>query len=107
MPCRSGTSRGGRAMSDVFAPLRRRVILDGLESEPRYCLSHEMLQRLLVAQQHSVSLEQVGRDAAWLEQEALVEGGGDPGQPLARLTRAGLDVARGHGRHPGVDRPLQ
>lgn len=94
-------------MSDVFAPLRRRVILDGLESEPRYCLSHEMIQRLLVAQQHSVSLEQVGRDVAWLERAGLVEGGGDPGQPLARLTRAGLDVARGHGRHPGVDRPLQ
>ena len=91
----------------MFAANRRIVILQGLHQDADYTLSCEMLQRLLTGYGHSVGIERVLDDIRWLDQQRLVSiGDGAAGLTLARLTRRGQDVATGHARVAGVDRPL-
>ena len=93
-------------MSDTFAPARRITILQGLHVDQDYTLSNEMLQRLLGPYGHRVGLDRIGEDLRWLERQELVsleDGAG--GLVLATLTRRGQDVATGHTRVAGVDRP--
>lgn len=94
-------------MTDVFAANRRIAILQGLHADTDYTLSCEMLQRLLESYGHRIPVAAVREDIVWLAGQRLVTmGDGAAGMTLAKLTRRGADVATGHLRVPGVDRPL-
>lgn len=94
-------------MTDVFAANRRIAILQGLHADTDYTLSCEMLQRLLESYGHRIPVAAVREDIVWLADQRLVTmGDGAAGMTLAKLTRRGADVATGHLRVPGVDRPL-
>ena len=93
-------------MSDIFAPSRRIVILQGLDADSDRTLSDEMLQRLLGTFGHNVGLDRIREDLRWLERENLVSlGDGAESIVLARLTRRGQDIAAGRERAAGVERP--
>ena len=94
-------------MSDLYAGNRRIAILQGLHADTDYTLSCEMLQRLLAEYGHRIPVTAVREDVEWLANERLViVGDGAQGMTLAKLTRRGQDVATGHLRVAGVDRPL-
>ena len=94
-------------MNDIFGPNRRLLMLQGMERDNDYSLSNEMLQRVLGVFGHNVGLAEVNREVDWLNDAGLVSVENLPcGMRVAKLTRLGLDVARGHARRDGVDRPL-
>ncbi len=94
-------------MKDIFCPNQRIIILQGLEQDADYSLSNEMLQRLLKMYGHSLGIDEVNSRIDWLAEKGLLtkEEIGN-GIRVAKLTRAGLDVAKGLVRIEGVDRPL-
>lgn len=94
-------------MKDIFGPNQRIIMLQGMENDNDYSLSNEMLQRLLVAYGHGVGVSQVNEQIQWLKEQNLVttEDLGN-GIIVAKLTRLGLDVAKGHACVEGVDRPI-
>ncbi len=94
-------------MSDIFAPNQRIIMLQGMEQDNDFSLSNEMLQRLLNLYGHGIGISRVDEHIRWLERESLVtvdELGN--GVLVAKLTRAGVDVARGHAQVAGIERPL-
>ena len=92
---------------NIFLPLRRIIILQGLEQAAGRELSNEMIQRLLAAHCHRCPLAEVNGQIAWLENRGYVKAArmGDGGLANARITRAGIDVARGYARAEGIDPP--
>lgn len=94
-------------MKEIFEPNQRIIMLQGMENDNDYSLSNEMLQRLLHAYGHGVGVQQVNDQIQWLRERSMVttEEIGN-GIIVAKLTRLGLDVARGHQRADGVDRPI-
>ena len=92
---------------NIFLPLRRIIILQGIERAAGRELSNEMLQRLLKAHCHSCSLAEVNEQIAWLENRGYLSAArmGDGGMVNARITRAGIDVANGNARAEGIDPP--
>ena len=94
-------------MKDIFAPNQRIIMLQGMERDNDFSLSNEMLQRLLVMYGHGVGIEHVNEQIVWLKERGLVtvdELGN--GVIVPRLTRSGIDVARGHSRIDGIERPI-
>jgi len=91
----------------IFLPLRRIIILQGIEREAGRELSNEMIQRLLKAHCHSCPIAEVNEQIAWLENRGYVRAArmGDGGLVNARITRAGIDVAKGYARAEGIDPP--
>jgi Fe2+ or Zn2+ uptake regulation protein len=94
-------------MADIFLPLRRIIILQGIEESPGRELSNEMIQRLLKTQCHSCSIAEVNDQINWLENRGYVKATrmGDPGFINVHITRAGIDVAQGNTRADGIDPP--
>jgi len=94
-------------LKNIFDPLRRILILQGLERAPGRELSNEMIQRLLAACCHRLSVAEVNAQIAWLENRgyAETERPGEGGFVFARPTRAGIDVALGYARAEGIDPP--
>ena len=94
---------------NIFIPLRRIIILQGIEQEAGRELSNEMLQRLLKAHCHSCSIAEVNEQIGWLENRGYVKTTrmGDDGFINASITRAGIDVAKGFTRAEGIDPPPQ
>ena len=90
--------------NDAFAPNQRIVALQALEQDADYSLSNEMLQRAEKALGHTMSVVAVDGMLDWLAERGLVKVS-DGAIRIARLTRHGLDVARGSARVTGVDRP--
>ena len=71
-----------------------------------YSLSNEMLQRAEKALGHTMSVVAVDGMLDWLAERGLVAVSDvGSGIRVAKLTRQGLDVARGAARVSGVDRP--
>jgi hypothetical protein len=92
----------------IFLPLRRIIILQGIEQDAGRELSNEMLQRLLKVHCHSCSIAEVNEQIAWLENRGYLKAsrpGDGSGFVFARITRAGIDVARGYARAEGIDPP--
>jgi Fe2+ or Zn2+ uptake regulation protein len=54
-------------MENIFLPLQRVIILQGIETQPGRELSNEMIQRLLKTHGHRVSIADVNEQIAWLE----------------------------------------
>jgi Fe2+ or Zn2+ uptake regulation protein len=94
-------------MENIFSPLRRIIILQGIEKEAGHELSNEMIQRLLKAHCNSCSISEVNEQINWLENRGYVKAVrlGDSGFINAHITRAGIDVAQGNTRADGIDPP--
>jgi hypothetical protein len=94
-------------MENIFLPLRRIIILQGIESAAGRELSNEMIQRLLKVHCHNCSIAEVNEQINWLENRGYVKAVrlGDSGFVNAHITRAGIDVALGNTRADGIDPP--
>jgi Fe2+ or Zn2+ uptake regulation protein len=94
-------------MENIFLPLQRIIILQGLEQAAGHELSNEMIQRLLKVHAHRLSIAEVNERIAWLENRGYVNAArmGDGGFMNVRITRAGIDVAQGNTRAEGIDPP--
>ena len=84
---------------------RRLVILRSLHEDPGYDLNEYVLQSVLEALGHTVSMDRVRSDLAWLEEQGLVSVRDVAGVKVAKLTARGSDVATGRAVVPGVKRP--
>jgi hypothetical protein len=94
-------------MENIFLPLQRIIILQGLEQAAGHELSNEMLQRLLKVHAHRLSIAEVNEQIAWLENRGYASAArmGESGFVNARITRAGIDVALGNTRAAGIEAP--
>jgi hypothetical protein len=94
-------------MGNIFLPLRRIIMLQGIESAAGRELSNEMIQRLLKAHCHSCSISEVNEQINWLENRGYVKATrmGDSGFINVRITRPGIDVAQGNTRAEGIEAP--
>jgi len=94
-------------MENIFLPLQRIIILQGIEKSPGRELSNEMLQRLLKEYCHRLSIAEVNELINWLENRGYVKADrlGDSGFIIAHITRPGIDVAQGNTRVDGIDPP--
>jgi Fe2+ or Zn2+ uptake regulation protein len=94
-------------MGNIFLPLQRIIILQGLEAQSGRELSNEMIQRLLKTHGHRVSIAEVNEQINWLENRGYVKAArmGESGFVNAHITRAGIDVAQGNARAEGIEAP--
>jgi len=94
-------------MGHIFLPLRRIIILQGIEKSPGRVLSNELLQRLLKDQCHYCSIAEVNEQINWLENRGYIKAErlGESGFINARITRPGIDVALGNTREEGIEPP--
>ena len=94
-------------MENIFLPLMRIVILQGIEAAPGRELSNELLQRLLKSHSLSRSIAEVNEQINWLENRGYVKAArmGDSGFINVHITRPGIDVALGNTRACGIDPP--
>jgi hypothetical protein len=96
-------------MVNIFLPLRRIIMLQGIESDAGREMSNEMLQRLLKAHCHNCSIAEVNEQINWLENRGYVKAArmGGSGFINVHITRPGIDVAQGNTRAEGIDPPLE
>jgi Fe2+ or Zn2+ uptake regulation protein len=94
-------------MENIFLPLQRIIILQGIERSPGRELSNEIIQRLLKANGHRCSIAEVNEQINWLENRGYVKTTrmGDSGFILVHITRPGIEVATGLACAEGIDPP--
>jgi Fe2+ or Zn2+ uptake regulation protein len=94
-------------MANIFLPLQRIVILQGIEQAAGRELSNEMIQRLLAANGHRCSIAEVNEQINWLENRGYIKATrmGDSTFILVHITRPGIEVATGLARAEGIDPP--
>ncbi len=92
-------------MADIQQQARRLAILQLLQQDPDYSINDNLLQQLLAAQGHGVSIAVVRADLAWLEELGLLSTNALPGCTVAVLRGCGVDVASGVAVVPGIARP--
>lgn len=91
---------------DIFSPNQRLIILQVLEGDNDYSQNNGILQKVLRKFGHGVSLEKTDQEIVWLEERKLVTVEKlDVDLSIVKLTRKGLDVARGLEIIDGVERP--
>jgi hypothetical protein len=84
---------------------RRLTILLLLSESPDYKANHFLLQTALDGFGHTVSVDRLKSDLAWLAEQGLVVQHDTAGVQVPQLTDRGLDVAQGRVVVPGVKRP--
>lgn len=84
---------------------RRLMVLRLLAQDPGYRLNVYVLRPALDAVGHTVSMDKVETDLAWLAEQGLVTVGHAEGVTVATLTLRGADVGAGRATVPGVKRP--
>jgi Fe2+ or Zn2+ uptake regulation protein len=94
-------------MANIFLPLQRIIILQGIEQAAGRELSNEMIQRLLAANGHRCSIAEVNEQINWLENRGYVKATrmGESAFILVHVTRPGIEVAAGMARAEGIDPP--
>lgn len=92
--------------AEHLAADRRLVILRLLEEAPDYRGNAYLLQSALPDFGHSVGLDRLQTDLAWLAEQGLATLALVAGVTIAQLTPRGADVAHGRVTVPGVKRPL-
>jgi Fe2+ or Zn2+ uptake regulation protein len=94
-------------VENIFLPLQRIVMLQGIEQAAGRELSNEMIQRLLSANGHRCSLAEVNEQINWLENRGYVKAArlGDSAFILVHITRPGIEVAAGLARAEGIEAP--
>ena len=85
---------------------RRLVILRFLAEDKGYSLNTSVLQDALCAVGHCMSRDEVETQAAWLDEQGLVEMGQVGTVTVVKLTGRGAEAAKGLATVPGVKRPL-
>lgn len=92
--------------SEAFQPHLRLTILLVLAEAPEYRANSSILTSSAEEVGLSATRDQVRTELAWLEEQRLVTLT-HPSDTMivAKLTERGLDVARGRGNVPGVQRP--
>lgn len=80
-------------------------ILRVLEAAPGYSANDSLLHDVVQEFSLLVSRDQVRTELAWLRDQGLVTTEDISGVLIAKITGAGVDVARGHRIVPGVKRP--
>jgi Fe2+ or Zn2+ uptake regulation protein len=95
-------------MENIFLPLQRRVILEGLEKDAGRTLSNHLLQRLLKAAGHNLSLGAVNEQINWLENRGLVSTSRleENAFVVVKALRPGVEVAQGLLSVEGIEPPL-
>jgi len=84
---------------------RRLVLLRVLTEDPGYRANAYVLRPALAAMGHSVSMDKVETELAWLAEQGLVRTERVSDVTVATLTARGADVAKGLATVPGVKRP--
>lgn len=84
---------------------RRLKLLDLLADSSGWQAGAPMLQLALGSLGHSVALDSVNADLAWLRDGGLLSVREVGGIHIATLSARGLDVAKGRTQVPGVARP--
>lgn len=84
---------------------RRLQILQLLAESPGYRANQFLLQSALDTFGHTVSMDRVKADLAWLAEQGLIVIGELGDVQIPALTDRGLDVAQGRAIAPGVKRP--
>jgi len=84
---------------------RRLLVLRVLADSTGYQTNEFTLEAMLEELAHQVSNDRLRQDLAWLADAGLITTSMAGGVTLAKLTRSGLDVARGKAVVPGVKRP--
>lgn len=94
-------------MENIFLPLRRIIILQGIEKSPGRELSNEMIQRLLKDHCLRCSIAEVNEQINWLENRGYVQTNrmGESGFINVHITRPGIDVAQGNTIADGIEPP--
>jgi Fe2+ or Zn2+ uptake regulation protein len=94
-------------MGNIFLPLQRVIMLQGIEQAAGRELSNEMIQRLLAANGHRCSISEVNEWINWLENRGYVKATrmGDSGFILVHITRPGIEVATSLVRVEGIEAP--
>lgn len=93
------------AYTKHFAEDRRLTLLLILEKSPEYTANDYVLRAALSGYGHSISLDLLGTDIAWLAEQGLVQVNAAGAMRVATLTGRGEDVAAGRATVPGVKRP--
>lgn len=91
--------------ADLVAADRRLSILLVLAESDGYRCNAFLLQSLLAAYGHDVSLALLATELAWLAELGLVGVEELAGVSVAGLSKRGADVAAGRAAVPGVKRP--
>ncbi len=84
---------------------RRLVILRILTEDPGYRANAYVLRPALDAMGHTVSMDKLEGDLAWLSEQGLVRIERASDITVATLTQRGADVALGRASVPGIKRP--
>ena len=92
-----------------FADLRRRtrrlIILKLLEACEGREASLDLIHAALPDEGVASSVDAVGADLAWLDEQGLVNVREIEGVTFAKITTRGMDVAKDRAHVPGVERP--
>jgi len=84
---------------------RRLTILQLLAESPGYRANQFLLQSALETFGHSVSMDRLKVDIAWLADQGLASAESTGGVQVPVITSRGLDVAQGRASVPGVKKP--
>lgn len=95
-----------KSFAQHLAADRRLAILRILEDSAEYRANVYILQRVLADVGHSVSLDTINTDLAWLAEQGLLELETVGGVNIPQLLARGIDVAGGRAIVPGVARPM-
>ena len=94
---------------NIFSPLQRIIILQGLERDAGRTLSNELLQRLLKEYGLNLSIGKVNEQINWLEERGFVRASrqGEAALVIVKALRPGVEVAQGLVRAEGIDPPRE
>ena len=95
-----------KTFAEVQTEDRRLTLLLGLVECAQWTGNIYLLQSFCASLGHSVGLDRLETDLAWLEEQGLLKTDKHSGVTVAMLTRRGEDVARGRSAVPGVKRPV-
>ncbi len=83
----------------------RLTILRVLAEDADYAVNEYILRSALTYVGHTISVDRLHTEMAWLAEQGLLTLTENVGVKVAKLTARGLDAANGAVRIPGVKRP--
>jgi len=93
------------SLADFQREDRRLLIMKALASESDYAISDVVLRSLLAEFGHSISMDVLHADLAWLQDIGLLNIEKAASMVVATATDRGVEVAEGHATIPGIRRP--
>jgi len=93
------------SLADIKCEDRRLLILKALAAENDYSISDRVLRGLLAEFGHSLAMDVLHADLAWLQDIGLLNVEKVSTLSVATITQRGEDVAEGRAVIPGIRRP--